>query len=104
MEYEPTPELRKLIPALPERTVFNTHEELDKYFKNLTDKVPTFRLDYSSECELLKSFDRAFWLRHLKKSHPSNAPIAHSEERKVNQNNGTVKIESITICDCPFGT
>lgn len=45
--------------------VFHTHEELDKFVCMLQSKYALFDVDFAKEKELLKSFDRAFWIRHL---------------------------------------
>jgi hypothetical protein len=45
---------------------FNTHSELDKFVLELQNKDPQFEMNYYPEWNLLKSFDRAFWLRHFK--------------------------------------
>ena len=47
---------------------FDTHQELDNFVKKCmeTNEIG-FEIDFKEEYELLKSFDRAFWLRHFKK-------------------------------------
>jgi hypothetical protein len=50
---------------------FHTHADLDKFVLDLQNKDPQFEMNYHPEWNLLKSFDRAFWLRHFK--HEDNA-------------------------------
>ena len=44
---------------------FETHQELDKFVIKLLEKDPNFLKNKKNEfiVNLLKSFDRAFWLR-----------------------------------------
>lgn len=43
---------------------FKTHAELDKFYNTISDALPTYFSDERNNDEvLLKSFDRAFWLR-----------------------------------------
>lgn len=42
---------------------FSTHEELDKFVWSLLDKDPKFFQTNKEAWSLLKSFDRAFWLK-----------------------------------------
>ncbi len=56
---------------------FKTHVELDTFVAALMKKVPTLNNTYPGEYALLKSFDRALWLRHFKKkSDPAYTPLA----------------------------
>lgn len=45
---------------------FETHKELDQFVNSLIDIDPEFNEHHKNEWILLKSFDRAFWLRHYK--------------------------------------
>jgi len=45
---------------------FPTHEALDKFVSDLCEADIEFRSKYKDEWALLKSFDRAFWLKHYK--------------------------------------
>eukprot|EP01080_Neovahlkampfia_damariscottae_P001184 gene1184-10698_t len=46
---------------------FQNHKELDEFLKEVIDKFPKFLEDYrKTDAALLKSFDRAFWLRHYR--------------------------------------
>lgn len=48
------------------KITFQSHEELDQFVVNIKKRIPTFDLEYRDDYALLKSFDRAFWLRHYK--------------------------------------
>ena len=46
---------------------FETHKELDEFVQRIIDNFPNFMKDYhDTDAALLKSFDRAFWLKHYK--------------------------------------
>eukprot|EP01027_Heterolobosea_sp_BB2_P022142 GEZU01032579.1.p1 GENE.GEZU01032579.1~~GEZU01032579.1.p1 ORF type:complete len:110 (+),score=40.18 GEZU01032579.1:155-484(+) len=45
---------------------FESHSELDQFVNALLDADPEFTVNHKEEWMLLKSFDRAFWLRHLR--------------------------------------
>lgn len=62
MEYEPSETIRKLVPLLDTK-VFTQHDELDTYTGNLLSSVLKFGYDYYSEVNLLKHFDRVFYMR-----------------------------------------
>jgi hypothetical protein len=46
--------------------VFQSHAALDFFTRDLLDKDLAFELNFRDEYKLLKSFDRAFWLKYLK--------------------------------------
>jgi hypothetical protein len=45
---------------------FHTHRDLDEFIYYLLEQNPEFEDKHPMEWGLLKSFDRAFWLRHFK--------------------------------------
>jgi len=45
---------------------FKTHKELDEFFNLIKKNYGGFMVDKPGDFKLLKSFDRAFWLRHYK--------------------------------------
>ncbi|KAL9647084.1 hypothetical protein ABK040_016558 [Willaertia magna] len=45
---------------------FNTHRELDTLMCNILSKIPNFQEAYEEDYMLLKSFDRAMWLRSFR--------------------------------------
>lgn len=90
MVYEPCKPLRDKL-QLEEKYKFGTHQELDLFCKNLIrDSMKQhvlFHLDYAHEWMLLKSFDRALWMKHYaKKTAQEYVPLFTSNN----------------ACDCPF--
>lgn len=59
--------LREDIQVKKEKILFKSHKQIDEFVINATTIYPRFSIDYKEELMLLKSFDRAFWLRHLGK-------------------------------------
>jgi hypothetical protein len=59
-------EIRSELGIKESKVSFDTHADLDKYVLDLQNKDPQFEMNYHPEWNLLKSFDRAFWLRHFK--------------------------------------
>ncbi|KAF0984907.1 hypothetical protein FDP41_000806 [Naegleria fowleri] len=55
------------IPAQQKNVKFKTHTQLDQFVQQLLDIDPVFELNHPYDFQLLKSFDRALWLRHLAK-------------------------------------
>lgn len=71
-----------------EKIKFQTHEELDKFVQNIYKHIPLFHEKHKSDYRLLKSFDRAFWLRHFRNNiHTDYLPL-YNEDQEL---------------DCPFG-
>jgi hypothetical protein len=70
---------------------FPTHRELDEFACQLFEREPMFKQKFPSEYALLKSFDRAFWLRYYK-----------SPNNKITQPI-TAEIYGKEIQKCPFG-
>ena len=66
LKYPVSDEIKKKFEIKENEIEFKTHEELDLFVKNLFEKDFTFDMKYPSDYNLLKSFDRAFWLKHLK--------------------------------------
>lgn len=69
-----------------EKKVFTTHEELDKFMIETERVFEDFELTHKQDYELLKCFDRAFWLRYYKTKKDEFCP--HKEGSNVR---------------CPFG-
>jgi len=68
---------------------FETHQELDKCMKEVNEFMPNFFEKFREDYLLLKSFDRAFWLKHFKDQKKDKfQPLKHFETGK---------------CDCSFG-
>eukprot|EP01027_Heterolobosea_sp_BB2_P012997 GEZU01018789.1.p1 GENE.GEZU01018789.1~~GEZU01018789.1.p1 ORF type:complete len:127 (-),score=12.97 GEZU01018789.1:62-442(-) len=71
-----TNELREQFGLKQQKQTFETHADLDSFSQHLLSVDPQFELNYKSEWSLLKSFDRAFWLRHFRdKQNPRFAPL-----------------------------
>jgi len=90
--YNPHAKARELA-GLAESYLFESHEELDLFSKNLFNKIPGFRLEFQDDFKLLKSFDRAFWTRHLKVKDAMYRPLT----KQCDENDD----ESLE-CACPF--
>eukprot|EP01027_Heterolobosea_sp_BB2_P015521 GEZU01022202.1.p1 GENE.GEZU01022202.1~~GEZU01022202.1.p1 ORF type:complete len:264 (-),score=34.97 GEZU01022202.1:145-936(-) len=73
----------------PSRT-FTTHKELDVFVTAIIEEEALFETEYKNEYLLLKSFDRAFWLRFIRKATPEVRPLECMGD-------GTIE------CRCPFG-
>jgi hypothetical protein len=67
MEFTPDAAFKQKFNLSKDKYTFATHRELDEFVHQLMVICPTFKLDHENERVLLKSFDRAFWLRHFKK-------------------------------------
>lgn len=48
------------------------HNDIDTFLLQLLKVCPSFQTEYSSEYELLKGFDRAFWMRHFRNQQDQN--------------------------------
>lgn len=84
MAFKMTPEFREEFSIREASVTFESHLELDQFVHEMLQKNRDFRRKYSQEWMLLKSFDRAFWLRHLRekeneKYKPMNTTDANSE-------------------------
>lgn len=84
--------------------LFTTHKELDLFVTSLKQKSSTFQLDYPSEWGLLKSFDRAFWLRHIRNPEEEDwAPVTEMRTIKIDNGPGhPKKKEEMSVCACAF--
>lgn len=79
-----TPEFRQEFGRQESIVKFESHAELDTFVNSLLQKERDFRRKYPQEWSLLKSFDRAFWLRNLKDPQvPQYQPLAPQEDGKV---------------------
>ncbi len=86
MEYEVDAEMRQKCNISEKVKKFSTHMELDEFVIQIQTAFPTFRFQRPNDWTLLKSFDRAFWLRHLKQ-----------------KKNGTTNANYEPHINCPFG-
>lgn len=85
ISFSPPPEMREKLSLKEAKYMFETHKQLDEFVHMLIEREPEFQSKYAAEYNFLKSFDRAFWLRHYKND----------------------KDEKYACCDpprnCPFG-
>jgi hypothetical protein len=72
LDFPITPEMRVNLSIKESKKRFQTHHDLDEFVKELITKEPMFQDNYPMEWMLLKSFDRAFWLRHFKHADDPN--------------------------------
>mmetsp|Transcript_2375 Transcript_2375/g.3452 ORF Transcript_2375/g.3452 Transcript_2375/m.3452 type:complete len:359 (+) Transcript_2375:57-1133(+) len=79
LRYKLSPEQQKLLGTTESKIRFESHEDLDQFVNKLKKVDQNFEVH--PDFQFLKSFDRAFWLRHF-----------------VNQSD-----VSYRPCDCPFG-
>jgi hypothetical protein len=82
LNYVPRPDMMKKLGREEGPVQFKTHRELDDFVNAITTHFPTyFDLDDNGvdDWKLLKSFDRAFWLRKFKHDteqyEPHNCPF-----------------------------
>ncbi len=61
-------DMREALKIEAKKKSFASHLELDEFVHELQQKDLEFENNYPLEWGLLKSFDRAFWLRHFKHS------------------------------------
>ncbi len=71
---------------------FRTHLELDEFASQILEKNKDFPNKYKSYWALLKSFDRAFWLKHLRYPNHYEFQPKHTHHHGDN-----------AYLDCPFG-
>ncbi len=71
------------------RIKFRTHAELDQFMHYLLKVEPEFQFRYKYEYYLLKSFDRAFWMRALSSNFENGKFVPC--------------VDSYGVNDCPFG-
>jgi hypothetical protein len=65
-EYEIPNDIAELCQFKEKKMTFSSHRELDIFVNRILDKKPDFFISNKSDAALLKSFDRAFWLRHYR--------------------------------------
>ncbi len=90
--------IREKCQLLSPKLVFETHKELDECVTKVLDHCPLFEYEFPEDYLLLKSFDRAFWLRYMKTESAETAPLRKSLRQ-------ITKIKDINRdeCECPFG-
>lgn len=73
IKYHIPPQIQEKLKLKEKKITFATHQQLDEFVNSVIEKVPAFQMEFKDDWYLLKSFDRAFWLRHYK----SEATVAY---------------------------
>jgi hypothetical protein len=103
----PDESFRKHFQIKEKSVTFKTHEELDRFVSNCIAKDIQFgRTIYVQEFQLLKSFDRALWMRHL--DHIKRTRTEHTTFKPFTESGTEIDIvtcheKQIEKCACPFG-
>jgi len=92
MEFPMTKDFREEFEINYQSMNFDSHIELDSFVKKLIDKDTEFEENHKHDWQLLKSFDRAFWLRYYKITHSKNYKVEENKEEKWKPDH-----------KCPFG-
>lgn len=69
MKFKPSQQFREKFGLEEKQYVFTDHLNFDTFCDKLYNQCPDFPSEHKQEHVLLKAFDRAFWLRHIKKPH-----------------------------------
>ena len=84
---------------------FSTHQELDRFIRQLIENDPSYTVVQRADYSLLVQFDLAFWFKHqLFPQNPQYAPLSSTGGRRKEQQQGG---EDSTIHhnnQCPCGT
>ena len=70
IKFKPEKEFLEKFTIKTKEVEFKTHKELDQFVIDLIKTDENFKENYPDHYGLLKAFDRAFWLRHIK--YPEN--------------------------------
>lgn len=79
--------------GIKHKTLFESHKALDIFVKDLIKVDTSFKENYPNDYALLKSFDRAFWLRHYSCISDNKYKSLKKEDDETGE----------LLCDCPFG-
>eukprot|EP01080_Neovahlkampfia_damariscottae_P004965 gene4965-8559_t len=66
LKFKMNPEFRSKFTIKEDFIIFESHVELDKFVMDLLKIDSSFHINFPNESSLLKSFDRAFWLKNFK--------------------------------------
>jgi hypothetical protein len=91
VKFKVSNELRELCGIKESEKEFKTHKELDEFTKQLNEGCmkkykDTYEMSFPEDAALLKSLDRAFWLRNYREKDKSEWQSLMKDGR----------------CDCPF--
>jgi hypothetical protein len=89
LKFPLTEELKRVLKTDADYAKFNTHIELDKFVDKINDIYPTYFDQHPDDRLLLKSFDRAFWLRYFNEKNNNDC-----KPEEVNESN--------FYSSCPF--
>lgn len=85
--------------------VFNTHEELDEYVMSIAkgeERVEELKEKHLGDFQLLKAFDRAFWLQYLSVRDKPLVGDAETVQRIRKQQKDSCPLRNDCM-QCPFG-
>eukprot|EP01027_Heterolobosea_sp_BB2_P013431 GEZU01019387.1.p2 GENE.GEZU01019387.1~~GEZU01019387.1.p2 ORF type:complete len:219 (-),score=85.77 GEZU01019387.1:83-739(-) len=82
MNFKPSAAFRNKFELNEKSFEFKAHKEFDVFVASLMENCDNFSSVFKDEYVLLKSFDRAFWLRHIKKPHIEEYKPWHEEEEE----------------------
>eukprot|EP01080_Neovahlkampfia_damariscottae_P001200 gene1200-10714_t len=66
IEYDIPDDIREKCSFKEKKKTFSSHRELDQFVNEILEDFPDFFVSRKSDAALLKSFDRAFWLRYFR--------------------------------------
>lgn len=66
VSFRPNEKFREKFHITETKIEFNNHLELDEFVSKIVEISGMARFEFPAEWMLLKSFDRAFWLRHIR--------------------------------------
>lgn len=93
VSFKPNEKFREKFSIAETKIEFNNHFELDEFVSKIVEISGMARFEFPAEWMLLKSFDRAFWLRHIRNPNDNRfKPLGTYDEE-------TGRCET---CNCPF--
>ena len=64
LNFQYSPQFKQKFDLKGTSMTFNTHLELDQFMVSIYNQDPEAMFNFKSEFQFLKSFDRAFWMKH----------------------------------------
>ena len=68
MDFEVDDDFKQKFQLESNKVSFKTHKQLDEFVHMLIQREPDFQYAYKYEYYMLKSFDRAFWLKYMRQA------------------------------------
>eukprot|EP00761_Pharyngomonas_kirbyi_P006788 gb/GECH01006796.1/.p1 GENE.gb/GECH01006796.1/~~gb/GECH01006796.1/.p1 ORF type:complete len:423 (+),score=90.25 gb/GECH01006796.1/:1-1269(+) len=103
VNYNIPAEMREKFAIKDSKLEFDSHRQLDEFVEKLNNKDPRFEFNYPHDWMLLKSFDRAFWLRHYKMPDDDRfKPLERCIEEEVEGGNFSYDDDPMEQRECPF--